>query len=135
MLAGALGLCGDVRGCDYVRKLLASDDERALIAAAAAMESLATAEDVPHLVPLLERSDPILVAHAIGAIGRTGDPRGLPVLAELRESVGLSGLWGDVEDAEAAIRAHMELRGGERPDHTGAFAIAVAPRAAMEERK
>lgn len=135
MLAGALGLCGDVRGRDYVRKLLASDDERALIAAAAAMESLATAEDVPHLVPLLERSDPILVAHAIRAIGRTGDPRGLPVLAELRESVGLSGLWGDVEDAEAAIRAHMELRGEELPDHTGAFAIAVAPRAAMEERK
>lgn len=135
MLAGALALCGDVRGREYARKLLSSDDERALLAAASAMESLATTEDVPHLVPLLERSDPILVAHAIRALGRAGDPRGLPALVGLRESVGLSGLWADVEDAEASIRAHMELRGEELPDHTGAFAIAVTPRGEMEERK
>ncbi len=135
MLAGALALCGDVRGRDYVRKLLSSDDERALLAATAAMECLATVEDTAHLVPLLERSDPVLVAHAIRALGRTGDPRALPVLAELRGSLGLSGLWGDMEDAEASIRAHMELRGEELPEDTGAFQITVAARSEMEERK
>lgn len=135
LLAGALGLSGDVRGREYVRELLSSDDERALLAATSAMESLATAEDLPRLIPLLQASDPILVAQTIRAIGRTGDPRGLPVLAELRASLALSGLWADVEDAEAAIRAHMELRGEELPEHTGAFTISVAPRHAIEERK
>lgn len=134
-LAGALALLGDVRGRDYVRKLLSSDDERALLAALAAMEGLATMEDTPRLVALLEHPDPILVAHAIRAIGRTGDVRGLIALAELRESVGMSGLWGDAEDAEACIRAQTELRGEELPEHTGAFELSAAARNAMQERK
>lgn len=135
LLAGALGLVGDVRGRDYARKLLSSDDERVLLATASAMETLATSEDLPGLITLLENSDPVLLGHAIRAIGRAGDPRGLTALEELRQSVPMSGLWGDVEDAEAAIRALMELRGEEAPEDTAAFRLATAQRSAMEERK
>lgn len=130
LVAGALALIGDVRGRDYVRKLLTSDDERVLLAAAAAMESLATGEDTERLVPLLQRSDPVLLGHVVRAIGRAGGPRGLSVLAELRSSIVTSGLWGDVEDAEAAIRALMELRGEEPPE---GGALTVASRTAIEE--
>ncbi len=134
-LAGALAATGDVRGREYVRNLLSSDDERVLLAAVSAMEALATSEDVQLLLPLLERSDPVLVAAVIRAMGRAGDPRALAALAELRATVALSGLWGDVEDAEAAIRANIELRGEEPPEHTAAFELATASRTAMEERK
>lgn len=135
LLAGALSIAGDVRGRDYVRKLLTSDDERVLLAAASAMETLATSEDLPPLVALLDRSDPVLIGHVVRAIGRVGDVRGLAALEELRRSVPMSGLWGDVEDAEAAIRALVELRGEEPPEHTAAFQIATAQRSGMEERK
>ncbi len=136
LVAGALGLIGDVRGRDYVRKLLASDDERALLAAAAAMESLATGEDTDRLVPLLERSDPVLLAHVVRAIGRAGGSRGLVVLGELRQSIVTSGLWGDVEDAEASIRAVMELRGEEPPEPSVAIEAANAARsAAIDEAR
>lgn len=135
LLAGALGRIGDVRGRDYVRKLLASDDERVLLAAALAMETLATGEDCAILTPLLMRSDPILVSAVVRAIGRTGDPRGLAALAELRSESAMSAVWGEVEDAEAAIRAMMELRGEEPPERSESIAIASASRSAMDERK
>ncbi len=135
LLAGGLGLVGDVRGRDYVRKLLTSDDERVLIAAATAMETLAISEDLSALTALLARPDPVLLGSAIRAIGRIGDPRGLTTLEELRQSVPMSGIWGEVEDAEAALRAVMELRGEEPPEHTAAFALANAARSGMEERK
>src|SRR5690606_5061948 len=109
-LAGALGAVGDVRGRDYVRKLLSSDDDRVLLAAVAALSSLAISEDCERLIPLLERTDPVLLTHVIRALGRAGDPRGLLPLAELRRESGLSALFSDAEDAEAAIRALMELR-------------------------
>ncbi|HEY8431221.1 MAG TPA: HEAT repeat domain-containing protein [Sandaracinaceae bacterium] len=135
LLAGSLGIVGDVRGRDYVRKLLASDDERVLLAATFAMETLATSEDLPALVALLERSDPVLLGSVIRAIGRTGDPRALVTLDELRRALPMSGLWGDIEDAEATIRAVMELRGEEAPDSTVSLRIATAQRSAMDERK
>lgn len=132
LLAGALALTGDVRGREYVRTLLTSDDERVLLAAAAAMETLATGEDADRLVPLLQRSDPILLGHVVRALGRSGGTRGLSVLAELRGSMLTSGLIGEVEDAEAAIRASMELRGEEPSEAMVAIEAAQAARVADE---
>jgi tetratricopeptide (TPR) repeat protein len=134
-LAGTLGLVGDVRGRDYVRSLLASDDERVLLAAVEAMEALATSEDCERLIPLLERSDPVLLTHVIRAIGRTGDARGLPPLAQLRRESGMSALWADAEDGEAAIRALMELRGEEVPEFTETVQLASASASGAAERK
>ncbi|HJL14145.1 MAG TPA: hypothetical protein RMH99_00745 [Sandaracinaceae bacterium LLY-WYZ-13_1] len=133
-LAGALALAGDVRGRAYVRSLLASDDERVLLAAVEAMESLATSEDAERLIPLLDRSDPVLLTHVIRALGRAGDARGLPPLAQLRRESGMSALWADAEDAEAAIRALMELRGEEVPEHTETVELASASRSGAAER-
>jgi hypothetical protein len=135
ILAGALGLVGDVRGRDYVRKLLASDDDRVLTAAVEALEGLAVTEDSERLVPLLEKSDPAFLVHVIRALGRTGDARALHPLAELRRESGLGALWGDAEDSEAAVRALMELRGEEPPAHTESIDLASASRSGMAERK
>jgi tetratricopeptide (TPR) repeat protein len=135
VLAGALGLQRDTRGRDYVGQLLASDDERVLLAAARAMDALATREDCPRLVPLLMRTDPILLAAVVRAIGRAGDPRGLGALAELRTHAAMSALWGDVEEAEATIRATMELRGEEPPEASETLSLASAPKSAPEDGK
>ena len=134
ILAGALGIASDVRGRDYVRKLLGSDDDRVLSAAVEAMESLANAEDAERLVPLLDQSDPVLLTHVIRALGKTGDARGLLPLVELRRESGLSALFADAEDAEASIRSLMELRGEEPPEHTESIDLATASRSGMAER-
>ncbi len=135
VLAGALGLIGDVRGRDYARGQLASGDERVLLSAVRAMESLATAEDVERLAPLLERTDPILLSHVIRALGSTGDPRALAPLIQLRRDRGLSALFADAEDAQAVIRANLELRGEEAPELTESFALAHASATGVAQRK
>lgn len=134
VLAGALGLQGDVRGRDYVRTLLGSDDDRVLEAAVEALEALATPEDCERLTPLLERSDPVLLAHVIRAMGRTGDPRGLLPLVELRRQSAMSALFADAEEAEASIRALLDLRGEEPPESTVAFELANATASGLAER-
>lgn len=135
VFAGALGLVGDVRGCDYVRSHLASDDERVLLAAVEAMESLATSEDCERLIPLLERDHPQLLAHVIRALGRTGDARALLPLGQLRRESGLSALWADAEESEAEIRAQMELRGEEPPELEESLELATAAESGLAERK
>jgi HEAT repeat protein len=133
LLAGALGRIGDVRGRDYVRQLLESDDERVLLAATLAMETLATGEDAARLTALLMRTDPILISAVVRALGRTGDSRGLAALAELRTHTAMSALWGEVEDAEASIRAMMELRGEEAPERTESVALATAGKGTIDQ--
>ncbi|MGE3636073.1 MAG: HEAT repeat domain-containing protein, partial [Sandaracinaceae bacterium] len=135
VLAGALGIAGDTRARDYVRPLLGSDDERVLFVAVRAMEALATAEDTERLTPLLTRSDPVLLSHVIRALGRSGDPRALPPLLELRSNTSLAALFGDIDDAEATIAATMELRGEERPEATESFALQRATATGMAQRE
>jgi len=134
VLAGALGLQGDVRGRDYARGLLQNDDERVVIAAVEALESLATNEDCELLLPLLDRADPVLLQHVIRAVGRTGDARGLHPLAQARRQSNMSALWADAEEAEAAIRAVIELRGEEAPPLEESLDLATAAQSGAAER-
>lgn len=134
ILAGALGLVGDVRGRESVRQLLESDDERVLLEAVRAMESLAMAEDTERLSPLLQRTDPVLLTHVIRALGNTGEPLALPPLVELRGDAGLSALYGEAEDAETRVRATLDLRGEEVPEMTESFAISKAAATGVAER-
>lgn len=135
VLAGALGIVGDVRGRDYARTLLTSDDSRVLSAAVEAMESLATSEDCERLLPLLERSDPVLLQHVVRALGRTGDVKALHALVELRVERGMGALRADLESSEAAIRAQMELRGEEVPAAAERVELTTAARSGLAERE
>ncbi|MCB9591634.1 MAG: hypothetical protein H6719_02775 [Sandaracinaceae bacterium] len=134
VLAGALALQGDVRGRGYVQKLLGVDDERVLVDAVEAMEGLATSEDCEKLIPLLERADPVLLRRVIGALGRTGDARAFSALAQLRRNRGMSSLWAEVEEAEAQLRALMELRGEEPPELEETLDLASAAQSGAAER-
>ena len=133
--AGALGVRGDVRGREYARGLLEVGDERLLAAAVEAMEGLATQRDCERLIPLLERTDPGLLRHVIRALGATGDARALHLLAQLRRESGMSPLWVDAEEAEAQIRAAMELRGEEPPELEESLDIVTAAQSGAAERQ
>ncbi|MCA9606175.1 MAG: hypothetical protein KC619_11300 [Myxococcales bacterium] len=135
VLAGALALQGDVRGRDYVQKLLGADDERILAAAAEAMEGLATSEDCEKLIRLLERPDPVLLRRLIAALGRTGDPRGLTALAQLRRERGMSALWAEIEESTAQIRTLIELRGEEPPELEESLDLVSAAQSGAAERR
>jgi tetratricopeptide (TPR) repeat protein len=116
VIAGALGLAGDPRGLPYLRKLLRGDDPRVRLAAAEAMEAVATSEDVELLIGMLERTDLALVGLVVRALGRIGDGRALRALDALSGQERLpSALRGEIEDAVLAIRAQLELRGEEPP--------------------
>ena len=56
-------------------------------------------------------------------------------LSELRTHAAMSALWPEVEEAEAAIRAMMELRGEEPPEPSEAVVLASAGITALEARK
>lgn len=116
VLAGALGMVGDVRGRAYVRELLRSDDVPALLVALEALESLGTTEDCEHVAEFLSHDEPAVVAQTVRTLGGVGDGRALPALAELRERTRGGALRAAIEDAEASIHARMELRGEEVSD-------------------
>lgn len=136
VLAGALGMAGDPRGLPFLRTLLRGDDPGAQLAAAEAMESVATSEDVELLIGMLERTDKALVALCVRALGRIGDARALGALEKLRagESELPGALLADVEDAEQAVRAQMELRGEEPPLRPEPTSLATAARADVVAR-
>jgi tetratricopeptide (TPR) repeat protein len=96
----------------------------------AALEGLAGAgstEDTEAIVLVLEREDPAVLSAAVRALGRVGDARGIPALARLRERVSRSSLRADIEEADTAIRARLELRGEEPPaPSTGAIRVQAA---------
>lgn len=110
-LAGALGAFGDRRGLEEVRRLLASDDVGERLDALRAMQTLGGAEDCERVAALLDHGDPEVVRRAVRALARMGDGRALAPLVALRERTHVSALWAEIEDAEEAIRARMELRG------------------------
>ena len=115
VLAGALAQSGDSRGASTIRRLLASEDDAVVLMALDALRSFASFEDPEPVLRVLERPDPGLVLEAVRALQRVGDARALAALARLRDRTGSSALWAEIEDAEASIRARLELRGEEPP--------------------
>ena len=111
VLAGALGRAGDSRGADYVRTALESDDPDLVRNALEALEAVGGPEDTELVVRKLASLDPVFAIHAVRALGRIANGRALPALNELRDKTSVSALWAELEEAEAAIRARMELRG------------------------
>lgn len=126
-IGGALGKLGDVRARRYVRKLLSSDEERVLLAALEALDSLATPHDLDLLLPWLDRPDPMWIGHVVRALGTSGDARALPELMRLGSEAPLGAIRADIEDSGAQLRATLELRGEEAP------ADALSHRWAAEE--
>jgi tetratricopeptide (TPR) repeat protein len=131
VIAGALGSAGDVRGASYVRSLLESDDRVARRCAVEALETLGTVEDGEEVARLLEQQDDLpLLSQAVRTLARIGDARALPPLGELRQRTQVSALRAEIEDAEAAVRARMELRGEDAGEE---YAIARADEASRKK--
>jgi tetratricopeptide (TPR) repeat protein len=113
--AGALALAGDSRGAEYVREILARGEPDLAAYALESLAHLGAADDYRLVSEALENPDPILVTAAVRTLGRIGDGRALVPLARLRERSTRSALSAEVEEAEAAVRARMELLGEEAP--------------------
>jgi HEAT repeat protein len=123
-LAGALGAAGDRRGAPYARALLEREDREARVAALRALEHVGGVEDVPSVLPLLAAADPDVLRQAVRTLARLGDRRALAPLGRAYTEARIPGLRAEIEEAEAAIRARMEVLGedlGER------VALAVRP--------
>ncbi|RLB49378.1 MAG: hypothetical protein DRJ42_21140 [Deltaproteobacteria bacterium] len=114
VLAGALGLAGDARGRGYIRDLLAAtDDPRVTRRSLEALGALGTPEDTEAIGAQTAVGDTRLKMQAVRSLGAVGDGRALSYLRELREQTSVSAMWAEIEDAEGAIRARLELRGEE----------------------
>jgi tetratricopeptide (TPR) repeat protein len=124
VLAGALGIAGDLRGLPFAREALATGDARMTPYALEALAYLGSAEDVLAVVEQLDHDDPERVRAAVETLGRIGDGRALlplsglctpgPVAAEGARTVSAA-LRADAEEADLAIRARLELLGEEPP--------------------
>jgi tetratricopeptide (TPR) repeat protein len=115
VLAGALGIAGDTRGASYARETLATQDARLLPYALEALAYVGGTEDVQAVAELLDHSDPERVRAAVETLGRIGNGRALLPLARLCAKPISSALRADAEEAEAAIRARLDLLGEEPP--------------------
>lgn len=119
VLAGALGLEGEFVGRGWVRALLSHADTATLEAALEAMATLGQPEDAERLAIFLAHENVDVVRRAVRALGRTGDGRALLALTRLRarrEGVPVA-LLPELDEAESAVRARLELRGEEVPEH------------------
>lgn len=138
VIAGALGLAGDFRGAKVLRALLSSDAPEILQSALEGLAGAGSTEDTEAIVLVLDRDEPAVLAAAVRALGRIGDARAIPALARLRTRVTRSSLRAEIEEADAAIRARLELRGEEPPAPSTAVvrlhdATADAARAALRD--
>lgn len=132
VLAGALARAGDGRGARYVRKLIKTDDERLLRRVLEAMQTTGRAEIGRRVVTLLEHRNSGVARQAVRTLGRIGDQRVLPALLRLRDQARASAQRGpsgrsqppgqraaaaaspaEIDDSLAAIRARVELQGGD----------------------
>ncbi len=118
-LGGALGAAGDLRARGFARSLLARDDRARRLAALRALEHLGDDADVDGLVEDLAgtTADDEEVWQIVRTLARLGDGRALSALGALYVRTRVAGLRAEIEDAESAIRARMEVRGealGER---------------------
>ena len=140
VLAGALGIAGDARGLPYAREVLATRDERMMPYALEALAYLGSPEDVLAVVEQLEHEDAERVRAAVETLGRIGDGRALLPLSRLCGAHGpraiSAALRADAEEAEAAIRARLELLGEEPPAAaTASQSFNTAKMAALVRRR
>jgi tetratricopeptide (TPR) repeat protein len=123
VLAGALGSVGDLTGADYVRERLALDDPEIARLGLEAIATLGSAEDVELVLKFVDQGDRDMRLLAFRALGRIGDSRALAVLKKKRDETQVSALFGELEEAEAIIRARLELR-GEVAEESAPLAVA-----------
>jgi HEAT repeat protein len=131
-LAGALGAVGDTRGAPYVRARLGREDREACVAALRALEHVGSGEDVPSLLALLDSADRDMVRQAVRTLARVGDRRALAPLGRAYTEARIPGLRAEIEEAEAAIRARMEVL-GEALEERVALAVRPEERAPIGE--
>jgi hypothetical protein len=116
VLAAALGTVGDARGLDYVRDVWRAGDQTMLVPVLEALAELGSTDDVQRICELVEASatgDDQVLRAAVTTLGRIADSRALVPLARLYERTERSALRGEIEEAQAAIHARMELLGEE----------------------
>jgi len=139
VIAGALGVQGELVGRGWVRALLSNADAPTLRAALESMATLGQPEDAERLAVFLEHEDVVITSRAVRALGRSGDARALLLLARVRKAPIADGaLRVEVEDAEASIVARLELRGEEVPERSeilAATALTTGARSPKEERE
>ncbi len=139
VIAGALGLQGDSVGRAWVRAILSNADPATLRAALEAMATLGQPEDAERLSLFLDHDDVVITSRAVRALGRSGDARALLLLAKARPAARTDGaLRVELEDAEAAIVARLELRGEDVPERSevlAATALTTGARSPNEERE
>jgi HEAT repeat protein len=121
-LAGALGAVGDARGLSFVREALTGGDPASLPWVLGALAEIGTTDDVQRMCEMLERDDDALVRAAVLSLARVADGRALVPLAQLRQRTRRSALRAEIEEAETAIHARMELLGEEAPPPKAASA-------------
>jgi HEAT repeat protein len=122
VFAAALGAVGDSRGLTFAREALLAADAELVAPALEALAELGTTDDVQGICELLDRPDESVSRLAVAALGRIADSRALVPLARLRERTRRSALRAEIEDAESAIHARMELLGEEAPSPQAAQA-------------
>ncbi len=136
VIAGGLGLAGDVRGRGYVREVLASRDEKLLPNALEALGIIGSTDDIQALGELIEQGDDLLDQAVVNTLGRIGDARALSTLATINLGGASSALRAELEEARAAIVARLELLGEEPPsDEEVAQTFDTTKMAAMVKRK
>lgn len=111
VLAGALAAAGDPSGLDFVARHVTSDDADLAELALDAMHALPSPAALDDVAAQLRRTERPVVLAAVRALGRIGDMRAIAPLAALRNETRSAGLRAETEDALAAVRARLELRG------------------------
>lgn len=127
VVAGALGFAGDPRGAEVVRAIFrTSADAKARGAALEALESLGNPDDALRVAEAFATFSPRDLPIAVYVVGRIGDSRALPLLAELERSAKDPSVRVEIEEARRTIHARLELR-GELPASDEVVDVVVAP--------
>jgi tetratricopeptide (TPR) repeat protein len=111
VLAGMLGLQGDVSQLAELRETMRAEDPRARLAAVEAIGPIATSEDFEPLASLLGSGSLALDRAVIRSLGSLGDARAVRLLRGVRATDRGAALAIDIDGAMRAVRAQMELRG------------------------
>src|SRR5690606_32878442 len=111
LLGGALGATGDQRAAAFVRALLPRAEPPLRLLALQALEHLGDDSDVDAVLARLGEGDTPETWQAVRTLGCLGDRRGLEALAALYARTRIPGLLAEIEEADGAIRARLELRG------------------------
>lgn len=120
VIAGALSRHGDLRARPAVREVLGRQEARHMLFVLEALETLGEPEDSKLAVSWVTHEDHNMRSQAIRTLGRIADGRVLPELNRIIHSTTSFALRAELEEAQNAIVARMELRGEEAPEDTQA---------------